>query len=147
MCDLGIKHRLNRDLNKPPIYFNAGTRKGQILYARLRLECSSLNSHLYRKKLVSEPTCQCGAFESSYQYLFVCPRYANVRERYLPENLNNYTTRDLLQGVQTNTVQENKTLLENVQKFIIKNWEASQMKRCNTILQADMLPKRSMRWT
>ena len=27
-----FKHRLNRDLNKPPIYFNAGTRKGQILH-------------------------------------------------------------------------------------------------------------------
>ena len=36
------------------------------------------------------------------------------------KNLNNYITRDLLQGVQTNTVQENETLLENVQKFIIK---------------------------
>ena len=111
---------MNRDLNKPPIYFNAGTRKGQILHTRLRLECSSLNSHLYRKNLVPEPTCQCGAFESPYHYLFVCPRYANVRERYLPENLNNYTTRDLLQGVQTNTVQENETLLENVQRFILK---------------------------
>ena len=115
-----FKHRLNRDLNKPPIYFNAGTRIGQILHTRLRLECSSLKSHLYRKNLVPEPTCQCGAFESSYHYLFVCPRYANVRERYLPENLNNYTTRDLLQGIQTNTVQENETLLENVQKLIIK---------------------------
>ena len=115
-----FKHCLNRDLYKPPIYFKAGTRKGQILHTRLRLECSSLYSHLYRKILVPEPTCQCGAFESSYHYLFVCPRYANVRERYLPENLNNYTTRDLLQGVQTNTVQENETLLENVQKFIIK---------------------------
>ena len=114
------KHSLNRDLNKPPIYFNAGTPKGQILHIRLRLECSSLNSHLYRKKLVPEPSCQCGAFASSYYYLFVCPRYTNVRERYLPENLNNYTTRDLLQGVQTNTVQENETLLENLLKFIIK---------------------------
>ena len=31
-----------------------------------------------------------------------------------------YTTRDLLQGVQTNTVQENETLFENVQELIIK---------------------------
>ena len=38
----------------------------------------------------------------------------------MPENLNNYTTRDLLQGVQTNTVKENETLLENVQRFILK---------------------------
>ena len=103
-----FKHRLNRDLNKAPIYFNASTRKGQILHIRLRLECSSLNSHFYRKNLVPEPACQCRAFESIHHYLFVWPRYANVRERYLPENLNNFTTRDLFQGVLTNTVQEMK---------------------------------------
>ena len=61
-----FKHRLNRDLNKPPIYFNAGTRRGQILHTRLRLECSSLNAHLYRKNLVPEPTCQCGAILTYY---------------------------------------------------------------------------------
>ena len=59
-------------------------------------------------------------FENSYHFLFICPRYANVREKYLPENLNNYTARDLLQEVQFNTVHENETLLENVQIFIIK---------------------------
>ena len=69
-----FKHRLNRDLNRPPIYFNAGTRNGQILHTRLRLECSSLNSHLCRKNLVPEPTCKCGALESSYHYLFVSPK-------------------------------------------------------------------------
>ena len=50
------------------------------------------------KTHVPEPTCQCEAFESSFPFLFVCPRYANIRSRYLLENLNNYTTRDLLQG-------------------------------------------------
>ena len=77
-------------------------------------------NNAYNKTLATFSETLCLPFESSYHYLFVCPRYANVRERYLPENLNNYTTRDLLQGVQTNTVQENGTLLENVQKFIIK---------------------------
>ena len=66
------------------------------------------------------PTCQCGAFESSYHFLFMCLRIVNVRERYLPENLINYTTKDLVQGVQTNAVQENETLFENVQECIIK---------------------------
>ena len=47
----------------------------------------SLNSHLHRKNLVPESICQCGAFEGSYHFLFVCPRYANARKRYLPENL------------------------------------------------------------
>ena len=41
---------LNRNLKSNPKYFYAGTRKGQILHARLRMDCSSLISRLYRKK-------------------------------------------------------------------------------------------------
>ena len=33
-----------------PIYYYIGTRLGQILHARLRMQCSSLNHHLYRTK-------------------------------------------------------------------------------------------------
>ena len=44
-----FKYRLNRDIKKPPRYFNAGTRIGQILQARMRMECSSLNSHFIGK--------------------------------------------------------------------------------------------------
>ena len=45
-----FKFRLNMDINKPPKYYNKGTRMGQILHTSIRLECSSLNAHLYRKK-------------------------------------------------------------------------------------------------
>ena len=44
-----FKSRLNKDL--PPWYYNTGTRIGQILHARLRLGCSSLNADLYRKNI------------------------------------------------------------------------------------------------
>ena len=60
-----FKHRLNRNLKTPPKYYNVGSRKGQILQARLRLECSSLNSDLYQKHIVPSPSCQCGEFESA----------------------------------------------------------------------------------
>ena len=60
-----FKSRLNKDLNKPSSYYNTGTRTGQILQARLRLECSSLNADLYRKNIVPSPTCACGEFESA----------------------------------------------------------------------------------
>ena len=53
-----FKHRLNRNLKPPPKYYNVGSRKGQILQARLRLEYSSLNSDLYRKHIVPSPSCQ-----------------------------------------------------------------------------------------
>ena len=42
-----FKFRLNRDLRAPSKYFNAGSRIGQILQGRLRMECSSLNSDLF----------------------------------------------------------------------------------------------------
>ena len=49
-----FKYRLNKDIKKPPKYYNAGTRIGQILQARMRMECSSLNSHL--NKDIKKPT-------------------------------------------------------------------------------------------
>ena len=58
-----FKYRLNRDLKKPPRYYNIGTRIGQILHARLRMECSALNVLLYRKNIVPIPSCICGCFE------------------------------------------------------------------------------------
>ena len=42
-----------------------GSRIGQIIQARLRMECSSLNAHLYSKNIVPTPSYECGAFENS----------------------------------------------------------------------------------
>ena len=39
-----FQSRLNKDLNKPPLHYNTGSRIGQILQAGLRLGCSSLNA-------------------------------------------------------------------------------------------------------
>ena len=116
-----FKFRLNRDINKPPKYYNTGTRMGQILHTRIRLECSSLNAHLYRKNIVPEPTCQCGGFESSYHYFFICSIFVDARTRYLPANLNNLTTRDLLFGMENKTNHENEALIMKVQEFIVKS--------------------------
>ena len=64
-----------RHINKPPKYYNTGTHMGQILHTRIRHECSSLNSHIYRKNIVPEPTCQCGGFESFYHF-FLSVQYS-----------------------------------------------------------------------
>ena len=119
-----FKHRLNRNLMLPYKYYNGGSRKEQDLQARLRLECSSLNSNLYRKHIVLSPSCQCGDFESAAHFLFNCPiytiqyntklywqlnilpclwptqysNYTNERQTYLPDNLRTNTTKDLLFG-------------------------------------------------
>ena len=116
-----FKFRLNRGITKPPKYYNVGGRIGQILHARLRMECSSLNSHLYSKNIVAEPSCQCGAFESSSHFLFDCPRHAAARARYLPNNLDDFTLHDLLFGMETKPNQENEDLFIQVQEFIVNS--------------------------
>ena len=50
-----FKYKINKSLRSPKFY-NAGTCKGQILQARLRMECSSLNSDLHRKTLYLTPS-------------------------------------------------------------------------------------------
>ena len=76
-----FKYKLNRNLKAPPKYYNAGSRKGQILHARLTLECSSLKSVLYWKHIVPSPLCQCGGFESAAHFLFTCPIVMNARQK------------------------------------------------------------------
>ena len=51
-----LKYKINKNLRSPPKIYNTGTRKGQILQARLRMECSSLNSDLHRKNIVPNPS-------------------------------------------------------------------------------------------
>ena len=116
-----FKSRLNKDLKKPPSYYNTGTRIGQILQARLRLGCSSLNADLYRKNIVPSPTCACGGFESAYHFFFACPRLAHFRRRYFSDSLLNYTVKDFLYGSQNLTFQENEQLFLKVQDYIVKS--------------------------
>ena len=116
-----FKNKLNIDLRRPPNYYNTGTRLGQVLHARLRMECSSLNSHLYHKNIVDSPSCLCGGFESAHHFLFTCPRFAASRNTYLPRNLHNYSTRDLLFGCESKTDQQNEAIFLQVQDFIINS--------------------------
>ena len=46
-----FKKHLFADVSPWPDYFNAGSRVGQVLHTRLRLECSTLNNDLYRRNL------------------------------------------------------------------------------------------------
>ena len=101
-----ITFKQGSEKKKPPSYYNTGTRIGQILQARLRLGCSSLNADLYRKNIVPSPTCACGGFESAYHFFFACPRLAHFRRRYFSDSLSNYTVKDFLYGSQNLTFQE-----------------------------------------
>ena len=85
------------------------------------MECNAFNSHLYPKNIIPSPSCICGGFESPYHFLFVCSRYNAVRNRYLPNNLMNYFTHDLLFGKKNEPVPDNETLFLQVQDFIINS--------------------------
>ena len=79
-AEVRIQITFKQGSKKPPSYYDTGTRIGQILQARLRLGCSSLNADLYRKNIVPSPTCACGGFESAYHFFFACPRLAHFEE-------------------------------------------------------------------
>ena len=110
----------NRNGQIPPKYFNAGSRMGQTLHARLRMECSSLNFHLYRKNIVPNPSCSCGGFESSYHFFFTCPKYSRIRNSYLPHNLHTFHTEHSLHGRDDLSNTENEQLFLQVQEFILQ---------------------------
>ena len=80
-----FKKHLNSDLSPPPSFYNAGSRLGQVFHTRLRLECSSLNAHLYSRNLVECPLCACGEIENTTHFIFKCPNYSVVRQTYLTE--------------------------------------------------------------
>ena len=96
-ADPAFKYRLNRNKRSPPKYYNVGTRIGQILHTRIRMECSSLNSHFFRKNIVASPTYDCGGFESPYHF-FVCPRYIGIRNTSLSNIPQTHSTKELLLG-------------------------------------------------
>ena len=70
-----FKRFLNRHLCKKSYYFNFGSRKEQIIFARLRLKCSSLKYHLFQKNIIDSGLCTCGKIETTAHYLLHCPNY------------------------------------------------------------------------
>jgi hypothetical protein len=81
-----IKLNLQPQNNTKSIYYYIGTRLGQILHARLRMQCSSLNHHLFRTNIVNSPFCQCGATETTAHFLLHCSRHNATRLRYIHTN-------------------------------------------------------------
>ena len=65
-----FKSYLNRDRASIPKYYYVGSRKSQILYTRLRTNCSCLNHDLSLKNIVDSPLCRCGNIETTYHFFF-----------------------------------------------------------------------------
>ena len=64
-----FKRMLNRDKIKVPSFFFNGDRKAQVLHARLRLACSSLNADLFNNHILMTNKCSCGSIETAEHFL------------------------------------------------------------------------------
>ena len=116
-----LKYSLKSNISSKPFYYYTGSRLGQILHSRLRMQCSSLNQHLYRKKTVDSHNRICGLTESTTHYLFHCLRCTAQRQMYItPINVPiNLTTEILLFGPHKLAPNQNFELFLAIQKFII----------------------------
>ena len=84
-----FKYKFERNTPKIPKYYFFGDRGNQILHTRLRTECSTLKFHLYRRNLIPEPYCTCGAVENTSHFLLKCPK-CNAFRRELLLTVSNY---------------------------------------------------------
>ena len=112
-----FKRKLSEHMIKPSNYFNYGKRVVQIHHARLRLECSALKQHLFKKNLVESSLCTCGIPETSKHFLFDCQNYLQERTRTLSEFLH-LPVKSLLFGDLRWSEDENIRVFEAVHKYI-----------------------------
>ena len=80
-----FKSLINTKNTNVPAHYYVGCRLGQILHARLCMNCSALNAHLFIRNLVESSNCICGITEIVVHFLLDCPRHTTLRDR--PFNL------------------------------------------------------------
>ena len=103
-----------------PKYYHTGNRKLQILHARLRTKCSSLNHDLFLKRITESPLCRRGAIENTDHYLMTCRLYRDQRAELINtvSQQTPVTLHILLYGNSMLSPQANIIIFEAVQKYI-----------------------------
>ena len=116
-----FKHFLKKDKSSVPNYYYHGNRKAQILHARLRTGCSSLNLDLFYKNITDSPLCLCGSVEDPQHFFFHCRFYQAHRNILLNAITGYYTPslRLLLYGDPSLSQEINRDIFDHVHKFII----------------------------
>ena len=106
---------------KIPQYFFTGNRKSSIIHARLRNNCSDLNSDLFQNHLTTSPVCSCGMeIENASHYFFKCSKY-HIQRLLLFNALRSFhplKSDTLLHGKQSLNDEENGIIFTEVQRFI-----------------------------
>ena len=117
-----FKKKLNPLRVNIPIIYNTGSRKSQILHSKLRLECSDLRFHLYRRNLCASPLFSCGSIENTEHYLLHCPKYNDIRRTTI-HTLTDYTNINivlLLYGLPDLDVRTNRHVVEVISVYLRK---------------------------
>ena len=115
-----FKIKLKTPLFKPPKYFGEGSRRLNIIHARLRHQCSSLNADLYRINLAENPNCNCGApYEDAIHYFLECPLY-QIQTANLFNDIENIelNIETILFGNEDLSLQINTNIFEKVRNCI-----------------------------
>jgi hypothetical protein len=115
-----FKIKLTTPLFKPPKYFGEGSRRLNIIHARLRHQCSSLNADLYRINLAENPNCNCGApYEDAIHYFLECPLY-QIQTANLFNDIENIelNIETILFGNEDLSLQINTNIFEKVRNCI-----------------------------
>ena len=64
----------------PPTYFSHGSKLGNLLHTRLRVETSQLNAHLHKLQIIDTPSCSCGhRSETVEHFILHCTLYNDHR--------------------------------------------------------------------
>ena len=117
-----FKHSLNSTLIGVPLFYLDGKRIGKIYHSRLRMDCSSLNNHLFSKNIIDSPLCICGRPETTKHYLFECNKFYNLRQEMMQSisQLCEPTLNALIYGVTDLSDETNRQLFIIVQEYILR---------------------------
>ena len=106
-------------MGKKSYYFNIGSRKEQIIFARLRLECSSLKDHLFQKNIIDSGLCTFGKIETTAHCLLQCPNYIFNRNETI-QTLGTIDVQSLIFGHSLKNENENRLVFDTVSKYIAR---------------------------
>ena len=114
-----LKRFFNRNLCKKSYYFNFGSRKEEIIFARLRLRLRSLKDHLFQKNIIDSGLCTCGKIETTAHYLLQCPNYIFISNETI-QTLDTIYVQSLIFGNNIKSENENRLVFETVSKYIAR---------------------------
>jgi hypothetical protein len=116
-----FKESIIPKIEKPPKYYNEGSRREQKLFCRLRVQNADLNSNLFRRNLTDTEECKCGhPNETTEHFLLECPEYV-IDRRVLQIEVQGFgtlTAENLLKGSLNLNETQNRKLYLAVQTYI-----------------------------